>query len=228
MTLYTDGSYLLATGSNWHIEDSAWKAKNIATMIKRNGLSPGSFCDVGCGAGEIIRLLSAEFPEAKFVGYDISPQANDLSRSRQTETVTFRHADIVQEQVSFDLLLATDVLEHVEDYMGFLRGLNPKANFKIFHIPLDISVMSLLHGSMITARQSVGHLHYFTKETALATLQDCGYKIIDSFFTAAFTDRPSKTTTGRVAKIPRRILFRLSPAITAKFLGACSLMVLAQ
>jgi hypothetical protein len=35
MTIYTDGSYLKATG-NWHVEDSTWKAKNIAMMIRRN------------------------------------------------------------------------------------------------------------------------------------------------------------------------------------------------
>jgi SAM-dependent methyltransferase len=227
MTIYTDGSYLEATGS-WHVEDSTWKAKNIAMMIRRNRLSPTSVCDVGCGAGEIIRLLSMEFPRTSFVGYDISPQAIALSKQRETQTVSFRQADILQEQVSFDLLLGADVLEHIDDYMGFLRHLKPKANFKIFHIPLDISILSILYGSMIRARQSVGHLHYFTRETALATLRDCGYEIVDSFHTAAFTDRPSRTVAGRIARIPRKILFSLAPKITAKSLGACSLMVLAR
>jgi hypothetical protein len=35
MSIYTDGSYLKASG-NWHVEDATWKAKSIATMIRRS------------------------------------------------------------------------------------------------------------------------------------------------------------------------------------------------
>ena len=227
MTVYLDGSYLELT-ETWHVEDSAWKAKNVAAMLERNRLTPASVCDVGCGAGEIIRQLSTQFTQSRFVGYDVSPQAVDLARPREADNITFKQADILKEDVSFDLLLAADVFEHVDDYMGFLRGLKPKATFKVFHIPLDISVMSILLGSMITTRHLVGHLHYFTKETALATLRDCGYEIIDSFHTAAFMDLPGKTLKRRIAGIPRRFFFRISPAFTAQCLGGCSLMVLAR
>jgi hypothetical protein len=73
----------------------------------------------------------------------------------------------------FDIVMAIDVFEHVEDYFGFLRKLRGKAEYKIFHIPLELSVQSVLRSSIIIeGRKSVGHIHYFTKETALETLKD--------------------------------------------------------
>lgn len=51
--------------------------------------------------------------------------------------------------VSWDLVLVLDVFEHVDDYLGFLRGLSRIARNIIFHIPLDISVMRVLASALI-------------------------------------------------------------------------------
>ncbi len=46
--------------------------------------------EVGCGAGEILRLLSGELdPATQFVGYDVSPQAHELAAARESERVRF-------------------------------------------------------------------------------------------------------------------------------------------
>lgn len=37
-------------------------------------------------------------------------------------------------------------------------------------------------------RRSVGHIHYFTKETALALLEDTGYRVIDHGYTWGATE----------------------------------------
>jgi hypothetical protein len=75
------------------------------------------------------------------------------------------------------------VFEHVPDYIGFLEKCKPLAKYKIYHIPLDIHVSSVLRGSFVNARYSVGHLHYFSEESALATLKDTGHEIVDCFYT---------------------------------------------
>lgn len=81
------------------------------------------------------------------------------------------HKDLLDESESgFDVVMAIDVFEHVEDFFGFLRSLREKGTYKIFHIPLDLSVQWVLRSSpLIKQRLSVGHIHHFTKETALAT-----------------------------------------------------------
>jgi len=52
----------------------------------------------------------------------------------------------LEEDTYFDSLLCIDVFEHVEDYIGFVKTLKSKATYKIFHIPLDISVLSVIRG----------------------------------------------------------------------------------
>lgn len=226
-TIYTDGTYR-ARHASWHVEDSPWKARQIQRILERNQLVPDTVCEVGCGAGEVLKQLSHALPGATFTGYEVSPQAFELCQGREDQRVRYLLADLLAEDARFDCLLCIDVFEHVEDYMGFLKELRPKATYKVFHIPLDISALSVLRGSMLGLRQQVGHIHYFTPETALATLRDCGYEIVDSFFTTPFDGLRNKTVKARLARVPRRILFSISPTLVVRLTGGCSLLVLAR
>jgi hypothetical protein len=224
---YKDGTYLQKNQS-WHVEDSAWKAKQVATILDKNSLHPTTICEVGCGAGEILKQLSVALPDAAFFGYERSPQAFELCKTRESEKVRFRCNDLLQEEVHFDCLLCMDVFEHVEDYLGFLKALRSKATYKVFHIPLDISVLSILRGYIMDQRRQLGHLHYFTPETALATLTHCGYKLLDSRYTTAFLDLPRRSLIGKCAQPIYRMLHAVAPDPTVKLLGLSSYLVLAE
>ena len=229
-SIYTDGTYL-KSHSSWHEEDSPWKASHIKAIIDRNGLTPSTLCEIGCGAGEILKRLSEAFGgDQEFYGYEISPQAFELCRRKARDNLTFRLGDLLEEdRPPFDVLMAIDVFEHVENYLGFLKRLKPKARYKIFHIPLDLSVQSVLRISpILKLRRELGHLHYFTKETALQTLKYAGYDIIDCFFTASAIELPNRGWKATLMKSPRRLLFRVNPDWAARLLGGYSLMVLAQ
>lgn len=229
-SIYTDGTYLAGHGS-WHQEDSPWKARHIKAILERNGIDFTSLCEVGCGAGEILNVLFRSLPGGKqLYGYEISPQAFALCRSKTWDGLTFRLGDLLAEsEASFDVLLAIDVFEHVEDYLGFLKRLKPKSTYKVFHIPLDLSVQSVLRvRPILKLRRDVGHLHYFTKETALETLRYAGYDIIDHCFTATAVDLPNRGWKADLTRLPRRALFALSPDWAARLLGGYSLMVLAK
>ena len=78
------------------------------------------------------------------------------------------------------------------------------------------------------ARRKVGHIHHFTKDTALATLEDCGYKLLDHFYTAWCTELPSEGWKASLFKWPRALLFKLNPDLAVRALGGYSLMVLAR
>jgi len=169
-------------------------------------------------------------PGARFDGYEVSPQAFELCKGKESGKLGFHLANVAELDVFYDCLLCIDVLEHVEDYIGFVKSIKGKAGFKIFHIPLDISVSSILFSSMMRARQSVGHLHYFTRDTALATLRDAGYEIVDSYYTAPFKGDGFKARSLKeaIARLPRRLLFSVAPGLEALLLGGCSYLVLAR
>lgn len=225
--IYESGVYL-EKNSTWHVEDSPWKATQIFNMLTINNIKSKTICEVGCGAGEILNQLSQKLPNVTFYGYELSPQAYELCKTRESQKIRYSNKNIFDENIVFDTLLCIDVFEHVEDYIGFLKALKTKADYKIFHIPLEINVLSVLRDAQLEARLNVGHLHYFTPATALATLTDAGYIIINSVFTTSFEDLPSKTIKAKIAKIPRKILYAISPKLVVKLLGGCSLLVLAK
>jgi hypothetical protein len=226
---YMDGDYL-SKNSDWHVEDSPWKAVQIDKIISRNSLSPNTICEVGCGAGEILKQLSLmqQYNEVQFSGYEISDDAYELCKQRTSKRLTFYKKDLIEDEKSFDILLCIDVFEHVENYMGFIRGLKEKGKLKVFHIPLDLSVSTILRGRLMYGRDSIGHLHYFTPDTAIATLTDCGYEIIDTMYTPSFADLPSKSWKAKLIKLPRHILYKISPKLLSMLIGGVSLMVLAK
>lgn len=228
--MYLSGEYL-KNNPTWGIEDSNWKAKQIIKLLQKNNISLKSACEVGCGAGEILNELQKNMPtEISFYGYEISPHAINLCKLKENPKLKFFLKDLCNEQdMFFDLLLIIDVFEHVEDYFTFLRKLKNKASYKIFHIPLDISVLSVIRGDLLVkGRYSVGHINSFTKETAIATLTDTGYEIIDFFYTSGATDLPSRKLRTKLANIPRRILFKINKDLTARLFGGYSLMVLTK
>jgi hypothetical protein len=166
--------------------------------------------------------------DVSFVGYEIAPQAFDLCKRRENERVRYYLKDLLQEEVSFDVVLAIDLIEHVEDCFGFLRKLRSKGIYKIFHFPLDLSAQAVLRGTPMRQRESVGHLHYFTKDTAIAALVDTGYEILDSFYTPSGIDSAVISLKQLPASWARRAMSLVSSDITARLLGGYSLMVLAK
>lgn len=228
-TIYQDGTYL-TNNPGWHADDSAWKAGHIAHMLERHALAPASVCEVGCGSGEIlVQLASRLAPGTKFVGYDISPNAYELCSRKAGGNLQFKLADLLEDDARYDLALGIDVFEHVEDCFGFVRKLRARARHTIFHIPLDLSALSVARGGkLMSMRRCVGHLHYYSKDTALALLEDAGYRVIDHFYTSGATELGNLGWKSQLMKLPRNALFHIDPDLAARLLGGYSLLVLAE
>lgn len=98
----------------------------------------------------------------------------------------------------------------------------------MFHILLDLSVQAVLRkNGLLLRRDHHAHLHYFTKETALRTLTDAGYKIVDDFYTPRCIE-VGDLLVQKIASLPRVLSFAAVPDLTARVLGGYSLLVLAE
>lgn len=223
--IYSSGKYL-SGNADWHTEDSPWKASQIARMIDKHNLDIANSVEIGCGAGKILSELSLTYPTAKFTGYDPSPDAAKFWNAVPANVELF-NSDFFTTSKKFDLLMAIDVIEHIPDYLGFLTKLRPHAHHHLFHIPLELSAQSVIRNIQMTSRETVGHLHYFSKETALASLKDTGYKILDFFYTPAALDRPSSYLP-RMLNILRRPIGRINNDFASRLLGGWSLLVLTE
>jgi hypothetical protein len=227
-SIYSDGVYR-RQNPHWHAGDSVWKADRIAAILERNSVSFSTCVEVGCGAGRILGALATRLSGKSFTGYDVSPDAAQFWAAADSSSVKYELADFTNLDVRADLLLLIDVFEHVEDYMGFLRKLAGRARWFVFHIPLDMHVSGLLRDQQLHARQKVGHLHYFSRATALATLTDTGYRVVDQ----ELTRLSQQTQEGRrgvtvLTNLARAGLQTLSTRFAAKLLGGYSLLVLAE
>jgi len=235
MSIYEDKKYL-SENKTWHIEDSPWKAGQILTLINRQNIKPAfdTVCEVGCGAGEILVQLSRQLPDdCTFVGYDISPQLQDMWKERESERVSFICQDFLTSKDFYDVLMFIDIIEHIEDYIGFLRKIKDKGHYKIFNFPLEIFAAKALMGhKYIGSRAKYGHIHYFNKDICLSVLEDLDFEILDYFYAPSAIDLSSTstsiTTLSRMAKFPRILLSKFSTDFTAKLLGGYSLFILAK
>ena len=225
--LYSSGEYA-ARNPQWHQEHSEWKAMQVRRMLEKHSIRPTRLAEVGCGAGGILESLHRQLvPQPDCVGYEISPQAFSMAQRREAKGLHFHHGAPGPEVDPVDVVLAMDVFEHVEDYLGFIRGLQPLAKWKIFHIPLDLSVVSVARPIYLKmALEQVGHLHYFTRETALASLEQAGLRVKDWFLTSVELDQGAH---GRKRlHVLRKLLYARNADLAARWLGGFSLLVLAQ
>jgi SAM-dependent methyltransferase len=243
---YISGEYL-KKNPLWHAGESPWKARYILQIMAKNRIAPRTICDVGCGAGEVLRLLQEGMDEeCMFWGYEISPQAFKLSQHRANERLHFKLADIRQEEgTHFDLILLMDVVEHIEDYFSFLRETQPKSEYKIIQIPMDINACQVLLGNLVRFRADFGHIHYFTKDVALQMLKDLGYEVVDYLYAWQANSfqfelneiirtrrNLPRRLVGLIARtilaVPRRILFAIHKDLTVRAVGGWRLLVLAR
>lgn len=230
---YTGDNYL-SENPDWHVEDSEWKTNQILAILNRQDLKPQTIGEIGCGAGEILTQLSTKVDDAvHFVGWDISPKAIEMCRMRESDRIRCMLGDLTQEQdVRFDTLLIIDVIEHVEDYRGFLGSLRGKADNFVFNIPMDFNVYtSLRHDSLARGRHHLGHIHHFNRSTALATLEDTGYTILRSNYAFPLKDPSMRRKAPIMSKLlrnTRRMVSSVAPNLSVKLLGGASLMVLAE
>ncbi len=229
--LYTSGEYY-KNNPTWDTADSKWKTNVIFNLLLHNNIIVSEVIEIGCGAGEnLVELAKRDDRIKKLSGYDISPQAIELAAKRSTDRISFFNTDLAaDEHINTELMLAVDVVEHVDDYYGFLRKLKSKSNYFIFHIPLDLSCRTVMKPYvMLQQRQSVGHIHYFTKEMVEWALQDTGYAVLDWVYTKPVVDtRPADSFKRFVKKALRNMSFAINKDWSAKKWGGYSMMILAK
>jgi len=221
-SIYTNGEYLRCN-ETWHAEDAPWKIGNVRLILERNDVLPRSVCEVGTGSGEALRLLHDMFPACPMVGYDISSDALAMAGPKASEGLAFELGTPFGSGARYGLAMALDVFEHVPDYYGFLREMAALAEWQVYNIPLDFNARHLFQPELLRhTRARIGHLHYFTKDSALATLEDTGHEVVDWFWHSPLQSQ------GGVKGLLRSLVYRANPDLAVRLLGGFSMTVLCR
>lgn len=235
---YETGEYW-SSNPTFHLGDSLFKARNVVKALELCGIGENlRVCDLGCGAGGVLhhvyQLLSEQGIQLCEVhGYDISEKAiaqgSVLFPELQLEIGSVR--DVGD---GYDIILVLDVLEHLERYYEFLQAVQHKASLYVFHIPMDMTALRVLHQSeLLETWDKMGHIHQFCEATAIRVLNTAGFEVVHRHWTAVDLHQEAKAERPcgykrRLVNVLRKILFPIVPSFAVALLGGKSLMIVAK
>ena len=226
---YQSGEYW-EKNPTFHEEDAEFKVANAVAVLKRNGIVPKDILDVGTGSGKNAYLLSEHY-DVPAIGLDHSPKAIEHARTKYPgSSLSFQVTDIKDYTKVAHVGFMFDVIEHVEDYMGFLKSASAKSEYWVLNIPLEMHAQGIVRGAYMTSRNKVGHLHYFSKASAIATLEECGFEVLEAEFANVVMHelKTHFTLKGLIAALPRLTMFKFNRSLAVSLLGGASLIVLCK
>jgi hypothetical protein len=92
----------------------------LVSLMLAAGDQITSLTDLGCGDGSLLAAIGQQ-PGVVMWGYEIG--AGDVAHAR-SRGLEVRRADILADKLDYgDLIIASEVLEHLADPEGFLKGL---------------------------------------------------------------------------------------------------------
>lgn len=143
----------------------------------RKGLTTGSLLEVGCGQGEF--LIEAEKQGYDVTGVEYSTHAVEIAQSNlQRGRVIVGEVETADLPAhSFDVVVSTDVIEHVRDPKAYLRAihrvLKPGGILLMVTISLDTLTARVLQHRWMEFK--IEHMHYFSDNALHGLLMTQGY-----------------------------------------------------
>lgn len=123
--------------------------------------------DYGCCVGHQTIAYARAFPSLEFVGCDISKAQTEIgeayAKKHGIKNVSFINANHPSEiKEKFDAVICCEVMEHVEDYIGFLDGIETLVDdgSKIM-VTLPVGPHEEVRWNQQTTRE---HLHHFEEQ----------------------------------------------------------------
>lgn len=135
-----------------------------------SGLPYDSVLDVGCGQGSLLATVMPIRPEARYAGVDFSEGALEVAKLRAPQA-EFAPLDITAGHLDrrFDLVLCTDVIEHIEDDVTALRNVSEMAGRYL--------LVSTLQGRMRPFEATVGHYRNYRYGELQQRLDGLGFDL---------------------------------------------------
>lgn len=149
---------------------SARHLRNIVLALLRD-LQFATVLDVGCGEGSLLNDLYGVQPALQPFGVDLSESA--LARARQRMPGgEFASLDVANARLQrqFDLVVCTDVVEHIPDdraALGNLAGMTGR-----------YLVVSSLQGRMRGFEATVGHVRNYKPGELAAKIEATGLRVV--------------------------------------------------
>ena len=139
--------------------------------------SNATILDAGCGAGDLLEVIAAEFPKAQLGGIDQS--ASGLSVTQKLlPNAQLQKVNLVDASVDPGALenwashmVCSEVLEHIESPVPVLKNL-----YK-FLKPGGALIVTVPGGPKSAFDKSIGHFRHYTQDRLRQDLEAAGYTV---------------------------------------------------
>jgi 2-polyprenyl-3-methyl-5-hydroxy-6-metoxy-1,4-benzoquinol methylase len=173
--------------------------KNISILI--TSIKYNNVFDVGCGEGYVTNYISKLSTNIKIEGIDISERVIEKARD------SFPHIDfsvgsilsIDQPSNSYDLVVACEVLEHLEDpKLALQEVFRISSKYVFISVPNEPiwRISNFLRGKYITNwGNTPGHIQHWSKKDIISLVQNYGrvIKVCNPFpWTMLIAEKESK------------------------------------
>ncbi|MBB6091601.1 SAM-dependent methyltransferase [Povalibacter uvarum] len=173
-------------------DDSSHNARQIKLEVERFKV-PGlvsvippdhrysSVMEIGCATGDLLAAfpsaVSAGGVRTRKVGFDISPLNVAAARARYPD-IEFVAGSFTDSDLRSDVVILSDILEHVPDDVGFLRQAAAHGGLVLINLPLEKSWSNAFRDYGI--EDASGHLRAYSLEDGLRLIDDAGLMLLRS------------------------------------------------
>ncbi|MBU0768890.1 MAG: class I SAM-dependent methyltransferase [Proteobacteria bacterium] len=127
--------------------------------------------DIGCGEGSNLLYLKRFFPDAQFFGFDLSETALDKASANVDATLKVLNIEKEPLPCSFDFVICSDVIEHIQDDMAVLRH--------IYQATVQYALIATVQGRMRPFETTIaGHVRSYAEGELQEKLEAVGFKVL--------------------------------------------------
>lgn len=176
---YIDSYHNLSLEDMDHaIVERTYLANQADKMLSYYDMVPDSILEVGVGQGILLRKLRSKYPHANITAADISiPFLKHVKENVEVECLV-ANAENLPFQEEFDLVVASDILEHVINPIDFLLSSNCSLKLNgslILRVPFEDNMLQ--YSRLLGCKHKFAHLRNFSKRNLTIMLRQAGFEV---------------------------------------------------
>jgi SAM-dependent methyltransferase len=167
-----------------------WKKQHLCNCVPDN-LKFSNILEVGCAFGALLNIVSKKLNITNSFGIDIASSNIEMAKKNFPDykfyegTLESLNIISILDAGRFDLVLLSDIVEHIPDDRTFLKTISRYADYVLLNLPLEKSFVT--RNRNYGEDDPSGHLHCYGLNDALLLIEKSGFEVIEYSVQTAYS-----------------------------------------